>query len=158
MKMSRRERLALAALYPVIAIEIAFFVIALISFFAKRDILTEHLAWRGSLIWIPLGLFFICILLLIAIQGWFISNGRRPPLFRKSEWKLSPNQARRRWLVYSWNSLIGFAAMIILDFSATMGRWGIIPILIAMLMIIFSIVLRRKMTKDEPKRRDLTNG
>ena len=142
MEVSKKEKLALIALYPVLALETAFLFIALTSVFIKKDVLTKYLVWRGSWIWILLGSLFIGFNCLTAVQGIFILKGKYPPLYsNKSAWPLSPDRARKRWIIYTWNSVIGTGTMIMLDFAAESGFWGIIPILIALALIIYSKLL-----------------
>ena len=156
--MSKGEKLALAALDLVIAIELAFLTIATASFFVKKNALTKYLLWKGSWIWVPLGLFFICIQLLMLVQSIFIVKGRRPPLFRKSDWALSEIRPRRRWLMYAWNSAIMTAGMLISNFSINTGKWGIIPLIAIALLVVGSFVLRKTGGRkiNELPREDLT--
>ena len=148
MEMSKNERFALIALYPVMAIELFFLAIATASFFFKGSILTKYLMWRGSWIWLCLGLFFICMQILMLIQTVFIARGKRPPLSRKSDWALSENRSRRQWLVYSWNSEITTAVMLIGDFAVNEeNKWDIIPIIVMALLIICSFILRKTIGK-----------
>lgn len=155
MEISKKEKLALIALYPVLALETVFLFIALTSFFIKKDVLTKYLLWKGSWIWILLGLLFIGLNCILAVQGLFILRGKYPPLYpNKSAWSLSSDRARKHWIVYTWSSVIGTGAMIILSFAVNSGAWGIIPIVIALVLIVCSKVLLKtssKRLKDSPK-------
>ena len=104
------------------------------------------------------GLFFICVQILMLIQTVFIARGKRPPLLRKSDWALSENGSRRQWLVYSWNSEIITAVMLIGDFAVNEeNKWDIIPIIVMALLIICSFILRKTIGKktDELPKTDL---
>ena len=155
MEISKKEKLALIALYPVLALETIFLFIAFASFFIKKDVLTKYLLWKGSWIWILLGLLFICLNCILAVQGLFILRGKYPPLYpNNSAWSLSSDRARKHWFVYTWSSVIGTGAMIILSFAVNSGAWGIISIVIALVLIVCSKVLLKtssKRLKDSPK-------
>ena len=154
MEMSKNERFALVALYPVMAIEIAFLAVATASFFVKRDVLTRYLMWSGSWIGLCLGLFFICMQILMFIQIVFVARGKRPLLLKKSDWALSESRSRRQWLLLAWNSEIITAVMLIADFATNeRSKWSIIPLIAIVLLLICSFMLRKtiKKTNELPK-------
>ena len=145
MEKSKREKLALCALYPVIALEIAFYVVAVVSLFSKRDILTECLIWKGSWVWIPLSLIFIAFDVLAATQGLYVARGRRPPLCRnKSYWAESEAVFRKEWLLNTWIVVIGNGAMLVADFAVEAGAAVGLSVIILMGA---SVVARRVMRK-----------
>jgi hypothetical protein len=68
-------------------IEGSLLLINMISFLMKRNILASDPAVHPSWYTFVLDLISICVLLFLAVQASFIWMGKKPPLYRSSDWQ-----------------------------------------------------------------------
>lgn len=137
---NKREKPVLKALYLVIALEITFLIVALISLFIKADVLTGSFTWSATQAWVPIDVFCICTLIFAAVEAGLMVNGKRPLFFSKAAWTRSGNKWQNYGVAFIWAYAFQIAAVTICNFSYAMGKWNIVIPAIASLMLEVGVI------------------
>ena len=144
--------LVYAVYYPIAVAEIVFFIINSISFFTKRDILTGSHIWHGSWLTFIINLLGIYLVISFIVQLFCIQTNRLlPAVFKIARWR------DEKELVSDWSARMFFmlliAAAFISETFGTSGGYGVIPAIVAFILLIcgFIVLQVKKRHPSKPK-------
>ena len=144
--------LVYAVYYPIAVAEIVFFIINSISFFARRDILTGSHVWHGSWLTFIINLLGIYIVVSFIVQLFCIQTDRfLPAMFKIAGWR-DEKEAVSDWSARMFFMLL-IAAAFISETFGTSGGYGVIPAIVAFILLIcgFIVLQVKKRHQSKPK-------